>query len=349
MSDGRELRERQWWRFDRYEVVAGILRPCADAEPVAYLPWFDYITGRKRKKIDRSPAPYQDLLALAHALWDPDSDGSYADLNAEQQQVVVDWASRYGLLGLWHHEALLALFPDTPGDGGRVRLRGYERVPWGWRQVDGGFVERRATARTGPVRGHRLPDALVAAMPKDVWRDALPAGGFLLRDLPTGAISTTPLDSQWRLYFDERGPLGKAVWPIPSPDSVEFWRSYGEPVAMIVFVANELARSIDPGLDSQMTTLNNFAAPAAPALVHSPEGLSWGLDSPSLVASMAAMIIADLAGGARPVVCPCGVPFLTRAYQSAYCSVQCKNTAHTKRRRAEAEKLKAEELSNSGA
>lgn len=151
-----------------------------------------------------------------------------------------------------------------------------------------------------------------------------------MRDLVSGAICSVRREPYWSLFFDPMGPLGAPVWPVPSPGSLEFWRGYGEPVAMMMYVAKLLDLSIRADFGDAVATLNNLAALAAPALVDTQGGLGWGLDSPSLVASMAAMVISERVGGAHPMVCICGVPFLTNAHQSAYCSDRCKNTAHTR-------------------
>lgn len=330
-----------WWRFSRYEIVNGVVRPTEDAYAEEYDPWQDYLENRRRGAGEgRVSAPYQDLIGVWRDVRGHDVDGSYGDLGLKQKKRLLRWCRQHGLLGLWHHEVLLALFPVGRGQPDGGPLRGYERAAWDWR-------ERRLprTRRgTGQERqGLRLPERLLDALPREVWRSALPSGGFVMRELASGAISNAPLDSLWRLYFDPDGPLGSPTWPVPPPTSIEFWRSYGEPVSMMMFAAQELASSIEhltaPTGDKRgrfaRERLNVLAAPAAPAVVDTAEGLTLGWDSPSLLASFATMAISDAAGGASAVVCQtCGAPFLTSAYQARYCSSRCKETARTRRRRA---------------
>jgi hypothetical protein len=320
-----------------YEIVEGTVRPSPGAEGTLYDPWQEYLESRRRGTGDRRPPPYQDLIALWHDVSARDLDGSYSVLDQEQEALLRGWCREHGLLGLWHHEVLLALFPESrPKVDGGERLRGYERSPWGWREVRPWV---RPPSPREPSRGVRLPDEVIARWPRDVWRSTLPSGGFVLRELGTGAVSTVPLDPVWELHFDPQGSLAKPVWPVPPPDSPDFWQAYGEPVATMMFAARELANSIDRLTDRRDTlsreTLNRLASAAAPALVETEDGFTWGWDSPSLLASFATMIISEASGGARPVACQtCGTTFLTKAYQSLYCSPTCKETAHTRRRRS---------------
>lgn len=338
-DSARPLLAAPWWRFGRYEIVDGVVRPTADAQIEPYDPWQDFLDHRQRGTGEgRVKPPYQALVDLWHGVRARDVDGSYSDLDLRQEKRLLEWCRRHGLLGLWHHEVLLALFPDAQQRSEGGRLRGYERASWGWREVK--VHAERANALRRP-KGPRLPEGLLAAMPREVWRSALPSGGFVLRRLGSEAISHAPLDATWKLYFDRNGPLGEPAWPVPSPMSPEFWRSYGEPVAMIMFAAQELEFAIeyiaDGGAWSQasLEKLNALAGPVAPALRKTAEGPTLGWDSPSLLASLATMAITDAAGGARSVVCrACGAPFLTKAYQARYCSNRCKETARTRRRRA---------------
>jgi hypothetical protein len=327
-----------WWRFKHYEIVDGVVRPTSDSEAEPCDPWQDYLDARRRGTGEgRMMPPYQELIDLWHSVRSSDLDGSYSVLDSRQEKRLLEWCGRHGLLGLWHHQVLLAAFPDGSQRSDGLRLRGYQRAPGGWREVAG--VTGRDKPRTQP-RGPHLTEEYVAALPREIWHSALPAGGFIVRELASGAISQVPLRSEWRLYFDPDGPLGEPAWPLPSPTSHEFWRAYGEPVAMIMFAAQELEFAIEHlaagGAEGQasLEKLNALAAPTAPGLVETADGLTMGWDSPSLLSNLAMMAISDASGGARPLVCQaCGAPFLTKSYQTLYCSNRCKETARTRRRR----------------
>jgi len=329
-----------WWRFSRYEVANGVVRPTADATAEEYDPWQVYLDSRQRhaSRIRVSP-PYQDLLELWAEIRPRDTDGTFSRLDLRQEKRLLWWCRRNGLLGLWHHEVMLALFPEEEDDAATC-MRGYERIPWGWRECRVGHTRSRRSRGQG---GLRAPEELTATWPREVWRDALPSGGFVLRELGFGSVTGAPLEPTWKLYFEPDGPLGRPVWPIPSPAGPDFWRWYGEPVSRIMFAAQELTLGIEdlaktPGDERRRAArghLNALAAPAAPAIVDAGEGYSPAWDYPSLLAGLALMAITDASGGARPRRCgACGVPFLTRAYQARYCSSRCKETARSRRRRA---------------
>lgn len=147
----------------------------------------------------------------------------------------------------------------------------------------------------------------------------------------------------WRLHFDPDGPLGRPVWPVPRPDSMEFMRAYGEPVPEIMYAAGELdfvvrhgGSSGPPALVTQAREmLNALAVPASPALAEDEGVLVPGTDSPSLLATLATVVMTELAGGARSVVCPvCGRAFTAKVKHATSCPEgPCKETAHTRRRR----------------
>lgn len=333
-----KLKTRPWLRFDDYTIVNGVVRPAADADGHWYDPWSEYETTSRRGVRDKQPPPCQDLVKLWNDVSAGDEDGGYLLQDVEQVAALRTWCRRHGLLGLWHHEVLLALFPEQGRDGGR-RLHGYERVSWRWREVRP-WAELPPSGRS---RGLRAPAELLAGLPRDVWREALPMGGFVLRELGTGAVSCAPLDAYWRLHFDPDGPLGKPVWPVPSPDSMEFMRAYGEPVPMIMYAARELDFAVRYGgssgpaglVSGAHEMLNALAVPASPALTEDEGALVPGIDSPSLLATLATTVMTELAGGARSVVCPvCGRAFTAKVRHATYCpDGPCKETAHTRRRR----------------
>ena len=333
------MKTSPWLRFEDYDVADRVARPTEGADASWYDPWSEYEVTSRRGVRDKQPPPYQDLVKLWNDVSAGDEDGSYLLQGAEQEATLRTWCRQHGLLGLWHHEVLLALFPEPGRDEGR-RLHGYERASWGWREVR---PWAQLPSPSGRSRGLRAPAEYLAGLPRDVWRDALPTGGFVLRELGTGTVSCAPLEAYWKLHFDPDGPLGKPVWPVPSPDSIEFMRAYGEPVPMIMYAARELDFAVRYGRSSgakkRMSgaheVLNGLMVPASPALTEDEGVLVPGIDSPSLLATLATALMTELAGGARSVVCPvCGRAFTSKVKHATYCpGSPCKETAHTRRRR----------------
>src|SRR3954449_4786666 len=57
-----------WWRFDRYEIKDGVIRPAASARLEWYDPWLAYRQVQFQKG---AAPPYADLLKLAAELPSP--------------------------------------------------------------------------------------------------------------------------------------------------------------------------------------------------------------------------------------------------------------------------------------
>ena len=55
----------EWWRFDRYEIKDGVIRPAAGACLEWYDPWLAY---RQVKYQKGAAPPYEDLLQLTAKL-----------------------------------------------------------------------------------------------------------------------------------------------------------------------------------------------------------------------------------------------------------------------------------------
>ena len=96
-----------WCRFSRYEIRDGAIRPARNADLSWYDPWEIYRISEKDKG---TPPPYQSLLALVWSLgavfveaesrWRFDCGAESLDLS--EQNEILDWCSRFGLLGILH-------------------------------------------------------------------------------------------------------------------------------------------------------------------------------------------------------------------------------------------------------
>src|SRR5687767_12186968 len=80
-----------WWRFSSYEMVNGFIRPEPRAKLERYNPWSEYGPGHV--------SPYQSLINLIENL-PVSSDGTVVKLRKENEKQLLDWCSKYGLLGL---------------------------------------------------------------------------------------------------------------------------------------------------------------------------------------------------------------------------------------------------------
>lgn len=132
ISDVLSVPGRKWWRFDRYEISNGFIRPAAGARLESYEPWEQYRQSKqtthehgKRK----AAAPYRSLIDIcnnikvvprAHGHSAPSQslpvstprglEGSLYGLAAESESIITTWCAENGLLGiLTHHACMVAL------------------------------------------------------------------------------------------------------------------------------------------------------------------------------------------------------------------------------------------------
>src|SRR3954447_22552118 len=79
-----------WWRFDRYEIKDGAIRPAASARLEWYDPWLAYRQVEYQK--DTAP-PYKDLLTLSAKLQST-SPGGPQLLTKGSETAVLEWCQR---------------------------------------------------------------------------------------------------------------------------------------------------------------------------------------------------------------------------------------------------------------
>ncbi len=98
-----------WWRFDRYEVREGCVRPAPGARLEQYDPWDQYRAARDGDT--RVDPPYAALVALVGVLADdPETvvDGDAVRLGPSGEANLVRWCADYGLVGMLPHQTVLA-------------------------------------------------------------------------------------------------------------------------------------------------------------------------------------------------------------------------------------------------
>ena len=334
----------------------------------------DAPTGPKRNN-SRQPPPYQELLKLAKKLPQAYEPKTGVPLMGEveptpgQRKQILAWCRRDGLLGLLQHETLaICLAPVWERDEGEEHLHA---VAHAWQRSGAGWTRDRLrylhviewdtsllgkpvpAARHGelrrardhrPSRGPQLTAEQAASMPKSLIAMIDPAGGLIRRPLSGTGLEVVPLNGCWRDHFPTRPEWQTPRWPLPSPHSVQFWHSYGEPLSAIVDAAHQLRWIMETiaietpkyrrpmaaerqRLTSALDHLASFTANVWPRAILDVEGkpqVRW--TAPSLLGSFALMIAFDLAGKGTIRTCACcGTPFASKATQAVYCSDRCRN------------------------
>ncbi len=183
-----------WWRFSQYEIRDGAIQPAEGATLEGYDPWAEYEASRLKGSGSAEP-PYQSLARLVQQA-SFTVDGL---LRPESEEAVLDWCSRYGLLGIvpQQFDSLPGDTDDVQNDDGPIFHHRFTRNHY-W-----GSTGWESTSMSLPVIG-RFPPGEGGNMP------AVAPGRVLRRYFPADQSLDYP--------------------EIPPPASADFWTIYREPV-----------------------------------------------------------------------------------------------------------------------
>ncbi len=339
----------EWCRYERYELREGLIRHAADAQPVLYDPWADYLAARSGWGGGGGKAPYESLLELTWRMrLVPPRGGERARLAPESETEVVTWCGEHGLLGLLPHQYEVAYLAPRWGEAAAelARLAGPlvpVRRTYAW-EATGWQPDDEQWWRTKTPSLQQAPKANAALVPEELWPDHWGPPLALGRTLGLGTWSTLPLGSAWGPYFPEVPRAERDAWAYPRPSSAEFWAAYAEPVDAFVEAAvmftdtllglddalHEEERALDV-IDRQFAAGRGFYSLVAgvhPAMVLSEDGYVRAWRTKSLLSAFAMMVYLDLTNGKRVIRCEvCDKPSISGAYQARYCSDRCRNTA----------------------
>jgi len=340
--------EGLWWKSDAYEIRDDHICPTEPATLESYDPWDQYDSSKREKG---GQAPYQSLLALIESLGGYTSAGpSYWPLWLRSSealppggaQAILDWCSRFGLLGIFPQ--MVRRFRGTPrwvvGTGRRwVVEREFERIGAEWIEEPRYRPADRNTSVEELWKTCRLPmyARAGACLPKNHPRYKLPSllagDAGLERDRKDWPL---PLADCLPTYFPYAKDTDARPFDFPIPGSPEFATIYAEPLHGFLYQAfqfTQICRNVFAGGDSYDPALEKLLQGLSTTFRRDADGKSresW--TSPSLLCTFAQMVVQDLAMGVSLRQCECcGTPYLTEGYQSRYCSPQC-GFRHRKRR-----------------
>ncbi len=321
----------EWWRFDRYEVRDGCIRPADGARLQPSDPWRAY--GAKREGRRRGQTPYQSLMALTQALQGLNTGD---ELPAKSAAQITGWCSKHGLLGLLPHRVeLVHLEPDPHG-----KQRGYLRGGGGWSE----FPVSEPEVVVSTLGVHRLPgDEFGADREVFVPANAIlqPTAAAFVRPLHGGPPVRESLGDTWGRYF--RGIPAEQLesFSYPIPLSYDFWSLYQEPVADFVAAARALidaVRLVGSAPGEMTAAFEPMLRSVRPVIVNvrrhrGPGGPQQSWRSLSLFGSLAMMAVQDLVvgGGGRVRRCEaeaCRATYVSFALKGAtpsrWCSTRCR-------------------------
>ena len=362
-----------WYRFNRYEIAGGYIRPAPGAVLEEYDPWEAYrswINGE-----GETAPPYQSLLDLSERLElrrDEKSDSSW--VVPEGVGDLLAWCAKFGLLGILSHDAqIITLAPRWANEAAKgdkhVEVRtGYSRRGGEWCSINGVLKPPSGGCEEGEL-----------VIPRDIPKQWGRPGVYLS---PIGypSVKFFPLTGQLSRFFPDVPGSERETYLYPAPNSEKFWREYAEPldwffgeVAYFRIAIEMIHRPFSEGMEANFSQwlddtfeglikvglkaehalrmmdalilrdpLNDFVANISPRLETSPDGsrrIEWS--SPSLLVTFAMMALQDATEQRRVLRCGnCNKLFVTGVHNALYCSTRCRNTAqqrryrHAKRERA---------------
>lgn len=365
-----------WWRFERYEVSDSYIRPAAGAKLQTYDPWAEYkaVLGRPDPTNTKGAArvyetPYASLLSAVRDLRIVQRpDGFWHCEDHEQEEQLLAWVNRYGLLGILPHiaeSAILAPRKRYGKNGVTIASVRYDR------SYDGSWVATPAllpadqlsysgrskadlTAWDAAPKGAILPAWLQERVEETHRQEFQPRA--LLRSMQAKArawptadrldpLVEEPLTETWGHFFPAVAKDEQNSYSYPLPLSEQFWSAYGEPLLLFYRWVLALEVALEELNQGDLSSLAALTAPLTPAAVATANGsLSKAWLAPSLLSSLAMMALLDATEGRHSHVCEgCGRLFVSAAHQARYCSQKCRFKVQKRRQRAhkQAQKLNA--------
>jgi hypothetical protein len=282
----RRIEQEQlgWWRFDRYEIKDGYIRPADGAHLVFYDPW----AQQRRSKIDSSvPPPYQELLEMlkrlgvdySHHRWDsaeifavgqrkmrlnlragvahaPLREGSLSwETSIESEfdtwrrhplSIARRDRDNNAILAWCNQFGLLGVLPHTA-----LEVTLYPR-----RRGRGLFEHTVYTRLNGwwvpssvgyDTRFHDARQKQITRVADFDESHALFCGEEQFNDDSGSArIEEQELDRTWGWFFPEVPRRARNRYQYPMPLSAEFWQEYAEPVPTFIRYALLFQQAIQP-------------------------------------------------------------------------------------------------------
>lgn len=241
-------------------------------------------------------------------------------LTPANQAQILNWCSRFGLLGILPQTALTIELPPP------VRLVSNNSFA--------ATMEKTEVVKYMRVNGDWIRQTLLVSydyQDPSVFSpvyNQVPSAPF--QELTIGQ-SSVPMESLLPVFFsDLQHKLETSTnFEFPKPLSPEFWSVYSERVDDFLSFAMAFVEAVEPVLADRNTAnlakFQEFLGPAGICLSYDAEGrVRQRSVCPSLLSSFACMALQDASAGRRLLLCEgCGGPFVTSAYQSRYCSLRC--------------------------
>src|SRR5882672_9075408 len=342
MRETLQIASGAWWRFSRYELEDGYLRPARAAKLEAYDPWAEYW----RSSEERLAPPYESLLALLGTLKWTGSPGENSDLggpaaprllSSEAITGLLTWCSTHGLLGVLPQRACLVTlaprFRPLPRSMPRTSVHQLRLVQHEFVRGSTEWVVNERKSVPWSTKSRRDWEAMKGRLAPPDFAPDWNQPRAILQELWGKGLSEESLDKTWSRFFPTVSEAaGEYPWPVPL--SVASWRLYAEPFeeflwALISFKAMLLDLAGTGQASQGRDQMHALLASVSPVLDRGKQGgwkQQWA--SMSLLGSFAMMALLDLTEGWRVRECPVDRrTFVADAWQARYCSARCRRTA----------------------
>jgi hypothetical protein len=362
----------RWWRYSKYTVEEGRLRPAPGAKLQTYDVWDRYLSAPREGQF-----PYESLIRLVRHL-DPRAKPTYGATPEDHQQIA-EWCGEYGLLGLLPERALMiALAPrwrwesdyetnrdwENEGDALVPVRKTYVRMSAGWNRMDATWwdyprpqvaLEPGFRVNKAPPRVHdpKQQEQLVPPAEVPNW----PAPHVVMQRLDTTRMESQTLGEGLGRFFPTVPADEHENYSYPCPVSAEFWQLYSEPLSdfieaalvirQIVEGVNLLPRENSPEkrmpkrILESLGLLNHLAGSGRSLLGKDKEGrLREHRIAGSLIGWLALMILHNLDEGKAIRMCAaedCDKTFTSSRATAEYCSRKCRLRVKQRRVRARQE------------
>jgi hypothetical protein len=362
MAKPFEMNIGGWWRFHRYEIRDGYIRPVKGEKNEWYDPWEAYRKSWDEEAVfnhpDETPTfeelrrtgpPYVSLLNLLNQVtFRPMSQKRLYEITPESEGLLLSWCSQHGLLGLLPHQArMIFLMPTGVPKFGPFARKYKEGDLIQPKDIAAGFQTSYILTNLG-WKGY---DTSYFNQKEDEW----PPPGALIQELHRIRLRQMPLRDSVGRFFPDVPEDEREIFQYPEPGYEEFWQEYSEPIddffcgAIALKDAVKQLNHIKPieALSKRDTSLmwqgvellHALVAPISLAMLPHKDGTYRQLwVAPSLLSSFAAMLLQDLCHKKKRLLrCEndsCGGFFVTESYQARYCSNRCRNAVQKRKYRA---------------
>ena len=225
----------QWWKFTRYELKDGYIRPAPDATLSAYDPWSEPPPG--------ADTAYASLANLVPRERDTSDNGTVSPHTAA---AVLAWCQQYGLLGVLLHRVEKIVL-DAWAEDARAILPG-----WNGTEVE---PERSGTEEETERHQSRVQ---FRRNPGGEWQTVIqhdvsgegespshdPAGIMLHPIADSVEMVFEPFGQTWARFFPSVPHDQWESYRYPPPLSETFWALYCEPVEEFMDAATWLKEAL---------------------------------------------------------------------------------------------------------